>query len=126
MSQLDEANEIIQNYAKKLNPASTGTIEVSSYAAQNYCDKYLKPKDELFDTYIEFYNWQMSIWKRYGAIHSHDGYQKFKELFKDELNGTKALDMVIDSLCQDSHQTHSGCLIKSVVVRIKKSLEDSQ
>ena len=82
MSQLEKAEEAI----KEMYDAGYREPIMVKYYLEN-----LKPKDKMFEKFEELLRYYICV----GYKHD-ECYTKFKEIFKDELNGTKGLDEAIE------------------------------
>ena len=90
MSQLDEANEIIKR-TRGYESNNYNARRVTNGLLDKYYDKYLKPKDPLFEKFETFHRWYYTARFNVDSA-AKELYPKFKEIFKEELNGTKGLD----------------------------------
>ena len=61
--------------------------------AKDYADKYLKPKDPLFEKWKDYVTWYRA--DEYFTLDTKEAFIKLKEIFKEELNGTKGLNEAI-------------------------------
>ena len=107
MTQLDEANAIIK-----------GLYEHGSEARdfKGYYDKYLKPKDPLFEKWKGFAeDWGGECQTGWVTF----SYDAFKELFADELNGTNGLDYAIEHYKLNNVGLNSANSIVYVLTEIK-------
>ena len=67
-------------------------------ALDKYTDKYLKPKDPLWETFLEYHAASTSQILNLGEL-----YQTFRLHFKKYLNGTAGLDELEKKLCEIGH-----------------------
>ena len=117
MTQLDEANEIISR-AKNVS-GNPYCRSVRQQEAQQYYDKYLKPKDPLFEKLKEFIGGSRGT----DYMLSEDGLVYFKQIFADELNGTKGLVEAIEHVKghKDFYHMQMICLyLESLKHRLEK------
>jgi len=114
MTRQEEADEIIKFYEKRNG---------CSIAVKDYYDKYLKPKDQLFEK-LEQVLYETALTK--SGVESSIGiaYQKFKEIFSEELNGTKGLQEAIEKKESLSLQPNSKYWVSvEDLQEIKEKLE---
>ncbi len=111
--QLEDANRIIKESETALKMAFKDTPVFS--LMRDYNKKYLKPVDPLEEKWTKF------LYEN--CDHITDGsetFEIFKEIFKDDLNGTKGLDELIEWMRTRDVPMHK---VYDRVQEIKKELE---
>tara|TARA_R100001244_G_C5155142_1_gene130269 strand:+ start:411 stop:797 length:387 start_codon:yes stop_codon:yes gene_type:complete len=86
--QLHKANEIIKELKKTYHSFAKPAIN-------DYFDEYLKPKDELFELFLEY---QIALGETYIPGKKGTLYTTFLKSFGSRLNGTAGLDELRNSI----------------------------
>lgn len=106
MTRQEEADAILKYLAEEIH------WDEAKDKAIVYVDKYLKPKNPLFEK-----------WKKlFANIHLHkstakESFEWLKENFAEELNGTKGLDEAMEKL---SYHQYGSTVLKEIKERLEK------
>jgi len=115
MSQIDEANKIFEE-------RSNGNFKKADVLEAEYRIRYLTPKDPLWEKFKIFS----------GSVpdpanpKSCDSYTRFKEIFKDELNGIgEAMETISQLMGHSTSNLHQGLSeAYRIIYDIKERLEN--
>ena len=119
--ELDASRVMIKNARDTLKMA--GVKGITLECLESHVDKYLKQKDPLFEKFKKIKDYIFG-----GAQSSESTFEKFKEIFSEELNGTKGIEELIAYLrikresilpSQETEPLHSidEILFKSIIIR---------
>jgi len=111
MTRQEEADEIIKIMKETNGPWPRSVISFVNI----YSTKYLKPKDPLFEKLYRFIKETKAM--SYD-IEVKDVYPLFKEIFAEELNGTKGLEEAIETA------GHLGTVGERITIDILKEIKE--